>query len=101
MQFIVIGRDYKDGLERRLAVREKHITLGNKLKADGKHLFGVVLLDEKGQMKGSVLIVDFPSRKELDEWLEIEPYVTGKVWEKIEITPCKIGPSFADVIKLQ
>ena len=24
----------------------------------------------------------------------VEPYVTGKVWEKIEIKPCKVGPMF-------
>ena len=85
MQFIVIAKDYKkDGLKKRLAVRENHIKLGDKLKAEGKVLYGVALLDEKEQMCGSVYIVDFPSKKELDEWLKIEPYVTEKVWDKIE-----------------
>ena len=94
MQFIIIAHDYKDGLNRRLAVREKHIELGDKMVAEGKQLYGVALLDNKNQMRGSVLVVEFSSRKELDEWLKIEPYVVGKVWEKIEITPCKVGPSF-------
>lgn len=39
-------------------------------------------------MKGSVFMVDFPSEKELNEWLEKEPYVTGKVWKKITIHKC-------------
>ena len=95
MQFIIIAHDYKDsGLERRLKMRNQHSELGNRLVAEGKHLYGVALLDEKGQMNGSVLVVDFPSRTELDEWLIKEPYVTGNVWEKIEIIPCKVGPSF-------
>lgn len=55
---------------------------------------GAALLDEKGQMFGSVMILDYPSRKELDGWLRIEPYLVNKVWEKIEIKPCKVGPSF-------
>lgn len=94
MQFIVIARDYPDGLERRLAVRQDHIKLGDKLKVEGKQLYGVALLDNDGKMQGSVLIVEYPTRKELDEWLAIEPYVVGKVWEKIEIIHCKVGPSF-------
>jgi len=36
-------------------------------------------------MKGSVLIMDFESRKELDDYIANEPYVLEKVWEKIEI----------------
>jgi uncharacterized protein YciI len=94
MQFIVIAHDYKDGLKKRLAVRNKHIELGDKLVAEGKVLYGVALLDNKGQMNGSVYILDFPSQNDLDEYLKIEPYVVGKVWEKIEIIPCKVGPSF-------
>lgn len=94
MQFIVIALDYKGGLKRRLAQRENHITLGDQMKANGNYLMGVAMLDNRDQMNGSVLIMDFPSRKEFDEWLKIEPYVVGKVWEKIEIIPCKVGPSF-------
>jgi len=94
MQFIVIAHDYKDGLERRLKVREKHLKHGDKLVAEGKALYGVALLDDKRDMKGSVYIMDFPSRRELDEWLQTEPYVKEKVWEKIEVIPCKVGPSF-------
>lgn len=40
------------------------------------------------------MIFDFPSKKELDEYLKTEPYVVHKVWEKIEILPGQIGPSF-------
>lgn len=94
MQFIVIAHDYHDGLQRRLAVRNDHVALGDQMVKEGKALYGVALLDEKGQMKGSVYIVDFSSRKELDEWLETEPYVKGKVWENIEVIPCNVGPSF-------
>ncbi|HSX09515.1 MAG TPA: YciI family protein [Candidatus Saccharimonadales bacterium] len=94
MQFIVIAKDYKDALQRRLGTRAKHIELGDKLVLDGKALYGVALLDEKGEMNGSVYVMEFPTREELDEWLKTEPYVTGKVWEHIEIIPCQVGPSF-------
>lgn len=96
MQFIVTGYDGTDenAMERRLAARPSHIELGNKLREEGKHLYGVALLDEQDRMIGSVLITEFDSREELGKWLEIEPYVTGKVWERIDVRPCKVGPSF-------
>ncbi len=98
MPFIVIARDGKDkeALDRRLKVREDHIRMGDRLKAEGKALYGAALLSDEGQMNGSVYIVDFASRKELDEWLKIEPYVVGEVWKNIEVIPCQIGPSFID-----
>jgi uncharacterized protein len=56
-------------------------------------------LDENERMIGSVLIVDFPTRDALDEWLKIEPYVVGDVWRRIETTPCKVPPMFMDLHK--
>lgn len=95
MQFLLVAHDHKKrGLQRRLAVREQHVKLGDQMKAEGKYLMGVALLDENNQMKGSVMVLDFPSRKELDEYLKTEPYVIHDVWEKIEILPCKVGPTF-------
>ena len=43
------------------------------------------LLDEEGKMKGSALVMDFPSRAELDDYIANEPYVLEGVWEKIEV----------------
>ena len=95
MQFVVIAYDYKDGgLDRRLTARKEHVELGDQMKANGNYLMGVALLDDNGDMIGSVMILDYPSKKELDEWLKIEPYVINKVGEKIEVILCKVGPSF-------
>jgi uncharacterized protein YciI len=38
-------------------------------------------------MIGSVVLADFPSREEFDEWLAGDPYVTGEVWQDIEVRP--------------
>ncbi len=95
MQFLIIAHDYKDGgLDRRLAIREEHITLGDQMKESGNFLYGVAMLDTEGEMKGSVMVMEYPSRKELDEWLAIEPYMVNNVWEKVEIIPCRVGPTF-------
>ena len=96
MHFLILGYDAKDeqALERRLSVREAHIALGDKMRQRGEMLYGVAMLNEEGKMCGSMLVCDFPSRSELDAYLEREPYVTGKVWSRIEVCTCKIGPSF-------
>lgn len=97
MQFLVIGLDGSDekALERRMAVREDHLALGDRMRDAGKMLYGAAILDDNEKMIGSILVCDFQSREELDEWLKIEPYVTGKVWQSIEVKRCKVGPSFA------
>jgi uncharacterized protein YciI len=46
-------------------------------------------------MIGSSMVVDFPSRSEVDQWLKVEPYVTGGVWKEIEVRKCRTGPAFA------
>ncbi len=96
MQFLVLGYDGDDdqSLARRMAVREAHIALGDKLRDEGKLLYGAAILDDNDKMIGSVLLCDFESRNELDQWLEQEPYVTGDVWRKIDVQKCRVGPSF-------
>ena len=94
MQFVIHARDYPDALERRMKVRQAHIDCIDKMKAAGNMLYGAALLDGAGNMCGSMIVCDFPSRAELDAYLKEEPYVTGRVWEKVDVTPCKVGPSF-------
>lgn len=95
MQFIVLGHDLPDALPRRLEVRQKHIDLCAQMKAQGTMLYGVALIDDAGGMKGSMIVVDLPDRAAVDEYLKSEPYVSARVWGKIEVMPCKVGPSFA------
>jgi uncharacterized protein len=97
MQFVVTGHDGTDAkaLERRLAARPAHMAGADAMKARGELLYAAAILNDKGEMAGSVMICEFPSRKEVDAWLAAEPYVTGKVWEKIDVRPAKVPPSFA------
>jgi len=83
MQFFVKAYDGEGMLPKRLEVRPTHLEGMAKL---GKHVICAGgLLDEEGKMKGSVLIMDFPSRKDLDEYIANEPYMKAHVWEKIEV----------------
>lgn len=101
MQFLILGYDGKDieAGARRAAARPAHIALGDQLVTQGKLLFGTAILNDDGSMIGSMLVGEFENRAELDEWLALEPYVIGKVWEHVEIRPCRVGPSFVGLLK--
>ena len=92
MQFLVIGKDGKDekAMERRLAVREAHIKLGDEMEESGERWYGCVMLADNGKMIGSMAVLDFPSEKELQKYLKVEPYVVGKVWKTVEVYKCNV-----------
>jgi uncharacterized protein YciI len=100
-QFIVIAYDAKDqgAYERRLRIKASHAESISKLRAEGKILFGIAITDDDGKMIGSIVVTDFPSRIEFDNWLAHEPYVMGKVWEDITILNGELGPAFDDLIR--
>lgn len=82
-QFVVRAYDGEGMLEKRLEVRPRHLESINRIR---KHVVCAGgLLDDKGKMKGSMLVMEFESRQELDEYLANEPYVQEHVWEKIEV----------------
>lgn len=89
MQYLLIAYDGIDKAapERRLKVRGDHLKKIGKLKEDGEFLYGGAILNEYGEMIGSMIVYNFPDRKTLDERLEKEPYLTEGVWKKIEIHP--------------
>lgn len=95
MQFIVTGYDGTDenALDRRMAAREDHLATAEAMHKSGKWLYAAAMLNDDGKMCGSMIVCEFESRKALEsEWLDKEPYVLGKVWEKIEITQAKVAP---------
>lgn len=101
MQFIVIAFDGHDANapSRRQAARAAHLKMVEEATARGEQILGVAILDDDSKMIGSLMVMDFPTRALLDNWLEREPYVTGKVWEKVAVYQGAIPPSFAHLLK--
>ena len=88
MQFIITAYDGENALERRMAARSRHL---EGVKELGKHILCAGgLLDEEGKMKGSVLVVDFEDREELNAYLNKEPYILENVWEKVVVEPMNV-----------
>jgi uncharacterized protein YciI len=95
MQFVLIAYDGIDegALGRRLAAREAHLKQGKELHEAGKWLYAAGLLDDGGKMIGSMIVCEFPSREEMEkQWLSREPYIAGKVWQKIAIHRAQVAP---------
>ena len=92
MQFLLTAFDGTDSgaPERRLKVRGEHLEKIAVLKNTGEFLYGGAILNEAGNMIGSMIVYEFPDRKSLDEKLKEEPYITAGVWEKIEIHPFRL-----------
>ncbi|HPL52650.1 MAG TPA: YciI family protein [Bacillota bacterium] len=101
MQFMITAYDGTDekAMDRRLAVREEHLESVERRFNAGEHLYGAAILDDAGKMIGSIMIVDYPSKEELNKWLENEPYIIGDVWRKVEVKPCKVAPLFMNLYK--
>lgn len=100
MLYVVIAHDGTEPgtYERRMAVRPEHMANGEKMMDDGSFLFGGAILDGSGKLAGGVLLVDFPSRDEIDAWLAAEPYILQKVWSRVEVHPFLVPPQFLALI---
>lgn len=87
MHFAVIARDRNEAgtLEKRLASRTEHMDGLRLMKADGRVVDGGAMLDGQGNMVGSVMLLYFPDRAALDEYLAREPYSRDGVWGDVEI----------------
>lgn len=93
MPFLVIGKDYADGYERRMEQRSAHLDYLRKLSSESKMYVAAGLLSEDKKLNGSASFFTVDTKEEVEELLKSEPYVVGNVWETIEIIPCLI-PDF-------
>ena len=94
MQFVVTAIDFTDtdALARRMANREAHLASVRQMIADGQFLSGGAILDASEKMIGSTLHLEFPDRANLEQHIQSDPYITGKVWEHVDIKVAKLVP---------
>ncbi|MGH7022751.1 MAG: YciI family protein [Caulobacteraceae bacterium] len=88
-QFAVICLDIKDGLERRMSVREAHMAYARAQPPGFIKLAGP-FLDEAGAMCGSLFIFEAADRAAVDAYLAKDPYVTGGVFASVEVRPWRV-----------
>ncbi len=89
MQFVIRAIDGAGKLAKRMEVRPRHFEGMDRLK---NHLVCAGgLLDEAGNLKGSVLVMEFETRQELDDYLSHEVYVVEGVWEQITVDQMNVA----------
>lgn len=93
LQYVIIAEDGHDAEapERRKQVRPIHLEGARKLKANNQFVLGGAILDDAGNMKGSVMIVQFETEAEFRDWYSQEPYITQGVWKVIEVKPFRVA----------
>ena len=91
MTFLVIARDGTDeeAPKRREAVREAHLERIRPLVDDGTVQLGGAILDDRGAMVGSALLIEADSSAEVRALLARDIYSTAGVWQEVEVYPFK------------
>lgn len=91
MLFVLLCTDAEGTVEQRLATRPAHIARLEQLNAEGRVLTAGAMPKERDNPQagfyGSVMIVDFDSREQLDAWLAEEPFVKEGVYQHVEVRP--------------
>jgi uncharacterized protein YciI len=93
MQYLLIAFDGTDdgAAERRIKSRPEHLEKISVIKRAGNFLFGGAILDESGNMVGSMILYEAENRSALDAILEDEPYLRNGVWKRVEIKPFRLA----------
>ena len=86
--FVLTCLDYPNNLQRRMGARDAHLAYvaANK---DRLKLAGP-LLDDAGQMAGSMFILDMESKAEVEAFNAADPYTLAGVFETVTVRPIRI-----------
>ena len=87
MLIALIARDKPGALETRLANREAHLAYAASAQITLK--FGGPLLDDNGDMCGSLLIMDVPSMDDARAFAENDPYAKAGLFQSVELLEWK------------
>jgi uncharacterized protein YciI len=92
-QYLIIANDGKDdeALDRRKEVRPLHLAGAKKLKEKNNFVIGGAMLDDDGNMRGSIMIVQFETQDDFQSWYDNEPYITQGVWKTIEVKQFRVA----------
>lgn len=95
MWYAIISQDVEDSRAGRNAARPDHIARIKALLDEGRLLLAgphpAIDAEDPGEagFTGSLVIVDFPSLKEAQEWADSDPYIAAGVYESLVVKPFK------------
>ena len=83
MKFVIIGHDGPEGEAKRAVHRAAHLANLERLDKQGR----VVLAGPLTDKAGSLLVLEFDSREEAEEFARQDPYTIHGVFMSLEIHP--------------
>ncbi|HEY1750369.1 MAG TPA: YciI family protein [Caulobacteraceae bacterium] len=86
--FVLVCIDKPDALALRLATREAHFAYANSLPA-GFIRLGGPFLDQRGDMAGSLIVIDAEDLTAAEAFSHNDPYRKAGLFERVEIRPWK------------
>jgi len=95
MWYAIISQDVEDSRAGRAAARPDHIARIKALLDEGRLLLAgphpAIDAEDPGEagFTGSLVIVDFPSLKDAQEWADSDPYIAAGVYESLVVKPFK------------
>lgn len=93
MWYAIIGEDRANSLDQRKAARPLHLERIKALQAEGRVLIAgpMPAIDSPDPgpagFSGSLMVLEFTSLTEAENWANNDPYVTTGVFEKITVKP--------------
>lgn len=95
MYYVIFAQDNPNTLEKRLAVREKHLARLTQLQAENRLLTAgpnPAIDDEnpgEAGFTGSTVIAQFNSLAEAKQWASEDPYIEAGVYGEVIVKPFK------------
>ncbi len=93
MLYTIIGQDVPDSLAKRMAARPAHVARLQALQEEGRLIlagpFPAVDAVDPGAtgFSGSLIVAEFPSLQEAENWAQADPYVAGGVYAQVTVKP--------------
>jgi len=84
MLIALIAKDKPNAIETRKANREAHVAY---LKSTGLVAQAGPLLDEAGEMMGSLIILDVTDMAAAQDWAASDPYALAGLFQSVELIP--------------
>ena len=93
MLYSIVGTDHEGSLENRLAVRPAHVARLIELKNQGRLILAgpnpAIDSPDPGEagFSGSLIIAEFDSLEDAQNWANNDPYVKASVYKHVEVKP--------------
>jgi len=93
--YAIISEDVENSLPLRAGARKAHLARMQELVSDDRILVAgphpAIDSDDPGEagFTGSLVVADFPTLKDAEEWAAADPYVAAGVYLRVSVKPFK------------